>query len=132
MNKTQNKDALIRFRNVSLITALILCISALLLFLSEKGIAFNCFFHKITGLSCPACGNTRAVIALLNFDMRSAFTYNRLFLLEIFYIGWVYCVSAFNYIKGRRFSYRTPSIIIDICFLVIFILWGIARNILNM
>ncbi len=40
----------------------------------------GCIFHKLTGLYCPACGNTRALHALLHFDIPACFSRNALFL----------------------------------------------------
>jgi len=38
-----------------------------------------CLFYNITGLPCPACGLSRAYLALFNGDFSSAFNYNALF-----------------------------------------------------
>ena len=38
----------------------------------------KCYFHKVTGGYCPACGNTRSVIALLHGNVLSAVKYNAL------------------------------------------------------
>lgn len=35
-----------------------------------------CTFHEITGFFCPGCGNTRAVLALLRFDLLTSLGYN--------------------------------------------------------
>ena len=36
----------------------------------------QCPFYRVTGLLCPACGNTRSVLALLRLDIVSALQYN--------------------------------------------------------
>ncbi len=38
----------------------------------------GCIFHKITGIPCPACGSTRAVIALINGDFKEGMHANPL------------------------------------------------------
>ena len=42
-----------------------------------------CFFYKVTSFYCPGCGFTRAVFALLHFDIYQALRYNLLIVLEI-------------------------------------------------
>lgn len=37
-----------------------------------------CLFHEFTGLSCPGCGTTRGLHALLHGDIRAALRYNAL------------------------------------------------------
>lgn len=36
----------------------------------------ECIFYKSTGYNCPACGNTRSVLALLDLDIPAAMGYN--------------------------------------------------------
>ena len=40
----------------------------------------GCLFKQLFGVSCPACGMTRAYISLLRLDIASAFHYNPAFL----------------------------------------------------
>lgn len=37
-----------------------------------------CLFHEMTGLPCPGCGMTRAIVALLHGDLAQAFTHHPL------------------------------------------------------
>lgn len=41
-----------------------------------------CFFKKMTGLYCPGCGLTRALHALVHFDLLRAIRMNALFILS--------------------------------------------------
>ena len=57
----------------------ILCLTAYLLKDSLITAAYHfppCILYSTFHLYCPACGNTRSVIALLNLDFASAFRYN--------------------------------------------------------
>lgn len=101
-----------------------------LVFLALRGISVPCVFYKLTGLLCPGCGNSRAAISLICGEWSTAFRYNMMFLPEMVYIAWVYFVCAYRYVKGRGFSYYAPPFpILDILFLVAFVLWGILRNV---
>jgi hypothetical protein len=39
---------------------------------------FACVFHQVTGLYCPGCGGTRAMHALVHFDLPGALAMNAL------------------------------------------------------
>lgn len=62
--------------------AIPICLFLLLCFRQEltlwaKSAAFlDCTFHRLTGFLCPACGNTRAVLALLHGDILKSLGYN--------------------------------------------------------
>ncbi len=112
-----------------LLTLLILLGGGVFALLGYFGIGIPCFFHLVTKLNCPGCGNTRAVLSILRLDFVSAFKYNLMFLPEVFYLLWVYSLASFRYIKEGRFSYKPPFIALDITLLVLVILWGIVRNI---
>jgi len=49
----------------------------------------SCTFRNLTGIPCPSCGITRAALALLDFDIGSAFAVNPLgtFVAVAFIIG---------------------------------------------
>lgn len=112
------------------ITLLILSIGLFYAFLAKQGFAFPCIFRKFTGLLCPGCGNTRAVLALLRFDFIKALKFNPLFPIEFGYIGFIYIVSSLNYIKGKKFRYSGTPIAIDIIVISIVIIGTLIRNII--
>jgi len=41
-----------------------------------------CLFHQMTGLYCPGCGLTRAMHALVHFDLQRAIRMNAFFILS--------------------------------------------------
>ena len=50
-----------------------------------------CVFKEITGLDCPGCGMTRAVLAMLDGDFYQAFRFNMLvFVLAPIYLLYLY------------------------------------------
>lgn len=117
-----------RLLRVCLITLGLGLAAVLFLYLAGMGIGIGCPFHKLTGLQCPGCGNSRAAMALLRLDFGASFAYNPLFLPQVGYIAWVYLISCVSYLKGKRFTYAPPLLALDIVLLVVFVLWGILRN----
>ena len=55
-----------------------LCVIGFLIyaFLTVGKEGYECVFYRSTGLICPGCGGTRAVISLLKLDFLSAIKYN--------------------------------------------------------
>ncbi len=120
-----------RFLYLFLITAGILAGGILLYILAVSDHPVPCLFHLITGLSCPGCGSTRAVLALLRLDIGEAFSYNLLFPVTFLYLIFVYIRSALTYLKTGRFVYRSPAPIMDYILLGVILVWWVARNILH-
>ena len=117
------------------ITVLILLVisglGAILAFyiLARNKIALGCIFYQLTGLQCPGCGNSRALIALLEMNFKKAISYNLMFPLEIGYLIWVVIQSGLSFLNTGRFSYKPKKIWIDATILIMVIAWGFIRNI---
>ena len=110
-----------------------LALSALALIMTVlglKGIGIPCVFYKITGIQCPGCGNTRAVLSLVRGNIKAAFSYNALFLPEILYLLSIYVTCTVRYIKGAGFSYHPKIQVVDYIAMAVFLIWGIVRNII--
>ena len=120
-----------RIRTLIFISAGIAALGCILYVLAKLGIPVPCVFYQVTGLRCPGCGNTRAVLALLRLQFSEAIGYNLLFPAEILYILWVYFAAARRYWKEGKFSYRPPLPALDIIFLIVLLIWWIVRNILH-
>ena len=120
-----------RLLQLLLITAGILVCGALLYILAVSGHPAPCLFHLTTGLSCPGCGSTRAVLALLRLDIEEAFSYNLLFPVTFIYLIFVYLRSALTHLRTGRFIYRSPAPIMDYILLGLILVWWIVRNILH-
>lgn len=69
-------------------TSISLFIVVLYIILNTNIIKFipECMFYKKFGLLCPACGGTRFMIRLLNFDLIDAFYMHPLFFILILYL----------------------------------------------
>lgn len=120
----------LRLVRIVLLSVGIVTAAAIFVLLAKAGIGIGCPFHKLTGLQCPGCGNSRAAIALLRLDFSASFAYNPLFLPQIAYIAWVYIHSSVSYLKGNRFSYTPPFPAADIILLAVCLLWGVVRNLI--
>ena len=77
--KFSNKN--IKLRNI-LILAL-LGLSIIFLFIKRFGKITGsiCLIRGLTGIPCPSCGMSRAIIAVINGDIINAFKFHALFLL---------------------------------------------------
>lgn len=89
-----------------------------------------CPINKWFGIKCPGCGNTRSVIALLNFDFISSIKYNPmplgiLIVLIILYIELIF--KAF--FKEKKLLPRNKIFWIGIS--LILIVYYIGRNFIS-
>lgn len=95
------------------------------------GFSIKCPFHVLTGLNCPGCGNTRAVINIIQFKFLKALSYNYLFPLEAFYMLRLLFISSKSYILNGKFRFDDSKPALDIIVIVVLGLWFIIRNILG-
>lgn len=90
----------------------------------------QCFFNQLTGMLCPACGGTRAMIHLLNGNIRLALKNNALavFILPLVFYS---AITVFRLAFDRRFTpadIRVAPVWIWSLFFAVIIFW-IIRNI---
>ena len=76
-----------------------------------------CVFHKLTGLYCPGCGNTRALAALLHGDIAGSLAKNVLLIPALICLAVLYCKPQ---MALNRYFCRTISGVV--------IVFSIARN----
>ena len=119
------------FRLFALTLIVLIGVGGIGLLLSRLGIGIPCFFYKVTGLRCPGCGNTRAVLSLLRLDFGAALRYNWLFPVEFLYLGWIFVSSGVSYIRNGKFTYQSPRNGPEIGLMIVVAGWFVVRNILH-
>ncbi len=119
-----------RTTKIHLLTAGIIALGLLVAVLFTLGVKLPCPIRYFTGLYCPGCGNTRATLALLKFDLAAMLRYNPLYLPEMAYLLRAYVLCAKNYIRGGRFAYPKGAEKWDVAFLIVLVVWMVIRNIL--
>lgn len=87
----------------------------------------KCSFYKLTGHLCPGCGNTRSVIALLNFNIIKSLKYNITPILLGTIILILY-IELGTYLFGRHRKILPRSNVLLISIIVVMLLYYIVRN----
>lgn len=121
-----------RVRRVALVAALFVCTGLLYaLGVSVFHGGIPCVFHDITGLRCPGCGMTHAMMALLRLDFESFIKANLFAPLIVIFLITAFISTSFKYIKTGIYRLSAVNSFVEISFLVLFIAWGISRNFLG-
>lgn len=110
-------------------TAIIVLAVGLLyyVFITLTGISIPCIFRKITGLKCPGCGITRALIEAAHFDFTGMFWCNpvAVCIIVILLISFlVRIIFMPDFLSRNHIVFK----IITISCCIALILWGIIRN----
>lgn len=84
-----------------------------------------CPFRAVTGLLCPGCGSQRAVHALLNADIASAWGYNPAFVLSLPLLAVLTMSVPFSPLKRLRRSVWLPRVV-----LAAIVAWWVGRNLI--
>lgn len=90
----------------------------------------KCTVKTLTGLSCPSCGNQRALHALLHGHISQAFAYNYflLFAGPFFLLLILSVIFRSSHPKPYRLMISRKSALI---YITTYIAWFITRNLLN-
>ena len=101
------------------------------MFVRLTGLGIPCVVHKFTGFSCPGCGNSRALIALLHLDFAGAVRYNLFIFPELLFAVYVAAVVTLRYVKTGVYSVAMPHEWALWIFLLLLVGWTVVRNILG-
>ena len=82
-----------------------------------------CLFKTVTGISCPACGMTRAFISILDFDFLEACYHNLLSIPLFLFLIFSFIMLVKDFIQNR-FSYipRVLDFLGNYAFVIILLL----------
>ncbi|MBQ9442938.1 MAG: DUF2752 domain-containing protein [Lachnospiraceae bacterium] len=107
----------------------ILVIFAVLIIYSKYvyDIGVICPIHDITGINCPGCGGTRMIVAFLHGELYQALRYNAFLFISLIPMVILYLYESYLFVFHNRFSKWLDKFLI--CYLVLFLLFGVLRNI---
>lgn len=91
----------------------------------------GCTFRKLTGLSCPGCGGTRALRALISGEPWAAICYNPFIIisLPILFIEYIRSWRVYLCKGDTPFARSRAYCILLQLYAAVAILWAIGRNI---
>lgn len=92
----------------------------------------KCPMRLLLGWNCPACGIQRALHALFNGHPAEALSYNYFFVFSIPYAFALILAELLKCIqRGKTFIRKVNNPVIAKIYIVLFVLWGVVRNLLD-
>lgn len=92
----------------------------------------KCPFRLLTGWNCPACGLQRALHALLHGRFTEALSYNYFFVVSIPYVIALLVAEVLKRVpRGDNFIRAVEHPVLARVYIILFIVWGIIRNLLQ-
>lgn len=99
------------------------------LIVTHFDIGVNCIFRRLTGLKCPGCGNTRAVLAILHKDFKASLSYNLMLLPELAFVAWAAIYTTAVYLKTGVYRLAVKHEWTVYVFIAVLLAWGVVRNV---
>ncbi len=115
-------------RVVMVAGGLCLALVAYSLIVMLTGHGIPCPVHRLSGLSCPGCGMSRALAALFRLDFAAAFSYNPLWPLYLAYVLYVFLSAAVPYVRHGSFRLDPRPAWISWAMLGAILVFGVWRN----
>ena len=91
-----------------------------------------CIFQSITGLLCPSCGATRAIISLFRGDFAAAVSYNAFVVFMLAPVAalslYIYFGILFGYLKKISQKRKLSLLLFVTAIVFLFFMFGLVRN----
>ena len=87
-----------------------------------------CPFYALTGLKCPGCGISHCLLALMRFDVETAFVENGLVVILLPFALVYGLYRAYQYIKKGKTDFAVWEAVVLSLVLVAAIGFGVMRN----
>lgn len=88
----------------------------------------ECQLYKWTGLYCPGCGDTRAVIALMNGDVLLSLRQNALIIALLLLGIAMYAELLLKVVFEKKFKSPVFNLKFLVIFLILFSVYAVVRN----
>lgn len=89
----------------------------------EKVNLLPCYFHKITGFSCPTCGLTRSFHAVSHLHFQEAFQLHLMGPVIYFALVFLFLKFLFEIVSGKEIQIKVNLVITRIILFVFLGLW---------
>lgn len=86
-----------------------------------------CLIHHFTGIHCPGCGITRALLSVIHLDFYQAFRYHNLFFIIIILLSYHTITKIDCFINQKKRKPYPEKLIYAL--IIIFVVYGVLRNI---
>lgn len=96
----------------------------------KTGLYLPCLFRSVTGYLCPGCGATRMFLSLMQLDPVKAFHYNPMLLVTLPFLLYIVIAMCRNYINHGSLQVGRKTERLALVLIVLFIIFGIIRNII--
>lgn len=120
-----------RLLHTIIIFSIFFLLAWLLLFVTKSDMPSICLIRRLTGLKCPGCGMSRALLALIRLDISAAIGHNLLVLPILLYIVYVLVCASISYIKSGKVSLFPKPEWLNISFLAVLVIFTVIRNIIK-
>lgn len=100
-------------------------------FVKFTGWGIPCFFNKATGFTCPGCGISRMLMAIIELDFVEAFKFNPALFTVLPFILSVLTIDRIEYVRYGARKKRVWKNVVIIVSLFLLIGFCIYRNIVE-
>ncbi|MCK4345009.1 MAG: DUF2752 domain-containing protein [Bacteroidales bacterium] len=89
----------------------------------EKADLVTCYFHKITGFSCPTCGLTRSFHAVSHLHFQEAFQLHLMGPVIYFALVFLFLKFSFEIVTRKQIQIKVNPVLTKTTLLVFLSLW---------